>query len=62
MTKPIHYYTITGTIFVSIMIVFTLIFWPILAFTFEAGLLVGLFLHSAHTSSQTLPDEHGQNL
>jgi hypothetical protein len=51
MTTTLCAHTLTGVVSISALLLVTLIFWPLLALTFEAGLLVGIFLHSAHKSS-----------
>jgi hypothetical protein len=54
MTKPISPLTLLGLLMISCILVIVFILWPLLAVTFETGLLVGVFFHSAHNSSSKL--------
>ncbi|EGQ44341.1 MAG: hypothetical protein J07AB43_01070 [Candidatus Nanosalina sp. J07AB43] len=42
--------TIVGVLLIAGVLAFVFPLWPALAVAFEAGLLVGVFLHSAHSS------------
>jgi hypothetical protein len=63
MTDPLCAHTLAGLLFLAILLAVAFIFWPMLVITFEAGLLVGIFLHSAHNAAadQPLPGEQDQN-
>jgi hypothetical protein len=49
MTKELSRQTMAGLAIVSIILVPAYFFWPLLTITFEAGLLAGIFFHSAHS-------------
>lgn len=50
MSKPLHRSTLLGVSTVALVLLFAFPWWPLLVTAFEAGLLVGVFLHSGHSS------------
>lgn len=50
MALPVNKRTLGTALLISVLIAATLPFYPILAMTFEAGLIVGLLLHSSHVA------------
>lgn len=50
MTTPICRGTLVGVGIISLLILSLFPVYPMLAISFEAGLITGLFLHSSHTS------------
>jgi hypothetical protein len=51
MTTPICTDTLVGILLIALVLLMAFPFWPSLVVAFEAGLLVGVFLHSAHTAN-----------
>jgi len=51
MTTPICTDTLIGILLIALVLLMAFPFWPSLAIAFEAGLFVGVFLHSAHTAN-----------
>lgn len=51
MTTPICTDTLVGMLLIALLLIMAFPFWPSLAIAFEAGLFVGVFLHSAHTAN-----------
>lgn len=51
MTTPICGKVLVGAGLVSTLVLLLFPLYPIAAISFEAGLVVGLFLHSTHTRS-----------
>lgn len=56
MSNPLHRSTLFGVTIVALILLFAFPWWPLLVTAFEAGLLVGVFLHSSH-SSRFLPED-----
>jgi len=51
MTTPICTDTLIGILLIAFVLLVAFPFWPSLVVAFEAGLLVGVFLHSAHSAN-----------
>lgn len=64
MSDPLCAHTLAGLLVLSALLAVSFIFWPILVTTFEAGLLVGIFFHSAHNAvvDQPLTEEQDKNV
>lgn len=53
MTTPVSKETAIGVAVVALIVLAALPLHPIAVISFEAGVLVGLLLHSSHTTSST---------
>lgn len=50
MATPVCKEVLLGTLSIGVLLLFLLPFYPLIVMSFEAGMMVGLLLHSSHTT------------